>query len=614
MKSFFQYFSIGCWLFFISCKYEVNTPVNIDPLLSSNLLAEEDIYEKIVVYQVMTRLFGNTNTTNQIHGTLAENGVGKMNDFTPVALNAIKDMGYTHIWYTGIIEHAVVGDYREYGIDFDDGDVIKGRAGSPYAIKDYYDVNPDLAVDVENRLNEFDALVQRTHEAGLKMIIDFVPNHVARSYKSDVKPEGVVDLGAEDNKDLGFDINNNFYYLPGQAFEVPEGYIPLGGRPFPGVDGQFQEDPAKISGNGSLAARPHINDWFETVKVNYGFDIFNNNHPHFDPIPKTWFQMRDILMYWAEKGVDGFRCDFIQFTPYEFWNWVIPQIKSFNPEIIFLGEIYVPEWYQDYIEKGKFDYMYDKVQLYDTVRHIMNGWSSTDRLPDIWKSLRGMNKNMLRFLENHDEQRIASRFFSGNARAAIPGMTVSATMYTGPVMVYFGQEDGEPALGESGFGGDDGRTTIFDYWGVTEHQKWMNNGLFDGGSLSEEQKSLRSFYRRLLNLCTASQALSIGDLLDLHPYNRHYQSRGYTDRVYAYIRFSEDEVLLVVVNFSTDQTIDCSIAIPKGALQMAGLDPEKTYQLTEVLDKPQEYELNDDSIDIVLEPLAARILKIDELK
>jgi len=585
----------------------------MNELLMSNLLDESEKPSKIVVYQVFTRLFGNTNTTYKLHGTLEENGVGKFNDFTGVALDAIKDMGYTHIWYTGVIEHAVVRDYSEYGISVDDADVVKGRAGSPYAIKDYYDVNPDLAVDVDNRMTEFEALLERSHQAGLKVIIDFVPNHVARAYKSDVKPEGVADLGEEDNTSVGFDMNNNFYYLPGKSFKVPEGYIPLGDDNFITKDGRFDENPAKVSGNGSTSAQPDINDWFETVKVNYGVDIFNEDTKNFNPVPKTWNQMKEILAFWTQKGVDGFRCDFVQFTPYEFWAWVIPQIKEMNPGIIFLGEIYIPEWYHDYIQKGKFDYMYDKVQLYDTIRHLMTGTGSTDNLPQIWKDLKGLNKHMLRFLENHDEQRIASRFFSNDPRYGIPAMTVSATLYTGPIMTYFGQEDGEPALGESGFGGDDGRTTMFDYYGVPEHQKWMNGGKFDGGQLSEEQRSLRNFYRQLLRLCTENEALAQGNLLDLHEYNRKQGSKGYTDKVYAYLRFTVGMAVLVVVNFDDRQTSSCSIQIPDDALTLSGLIPDQDYRFKDLLMTDTQYPLNDGKVEIQLEPLGAYIFQIDKI-
>ena len=183
-------------------------------------------------------------------------------------------MGVSHVWYTGIIEHAVLTDYTRHGIPLDDADVVKGRAGSPYAIKDYYDVDPDLAVDVPNRMKEFEQLVGRTHAEGLKVIIDFVPNHVARKYISDAKPKGVKDLGENDDKSVAFSPKNNFYYLPGQSFEVPKGYVPLGANnTFPTKDGQFDETPAKATGNDHFDASPKITDWFETVKLNYGVDI-----------------------------------------------------------------------------------------------------------------------------------------------------------------------------------------------------------------------------------------------------------------------------------------------------------------------------------------------------
>ena len=122
--------------------------------------------EKKVVYQVFTRLFGNTNSTNKPWGTLEENGVGKFEDFTDKALKEIKELGVTHIWYTGVLHHAMVTDYTEFGISNDDPDVVKGRAGSPYAVKDYYNVDPDLAVNPENRMQEFEDLTARTHKAG----------------------------------------------------------------------------------------------------------------------------------------------------------------------------------------------------------------------------------------------------------------------------------------------------------------------------------------------------------------------------------------------------------------------------------------------------------------
>ncbi|MFA0961172.1 alpha-amylase family glycosyl hydrolase [Roseivirga sp. BDSF3-8] len=600
---------IAGWLV-VACQSDINETEQMDPLLISNRLEEKNKGEKIAVYQVFTRLFGNKNNANKPFGTIEENGVGKFNDFTPTALDALADMGYTHIWYTGVIEHAVVRDYSEYGIRIDDADVVKGRAGSPYAIKDYYDVNPDLAVVVENRMEEFEELVERTHEAGLKVIIDFVPNHVAREYHSDVKPEGVTDLGENDDSSVGFARDNNFYYLPGEPFSVPAGYVPLGDQPFPTKDGQFDENPAKVSGNNAITPQPNVDDWFETVKINYGLDIFNNDTKHFDPIPQTWHQMLEILQYWADKGVDGFRCDFVQFTPYEFWGWAIPQVKEQHPGVIFLAEIYVPEWYEDYLEKGNFDYLYDKVQLYDTLRHLMTGSGSTDNIPPIWKDLSGMNHTMLRFLENHDEQRIASPYFSGDPAYGKPGMLVSSTLYTGPLMVYFGQEDGEPGAGTEGFGGDDGRTTIFDYWGVPQHQKWMNDGVFDGGQLSEEQKELRVFYKNLINLSVKEAALAKGDLLDIHEYNRKNGSPGYTDKVYAYIRYTDGQAMLVVANFGDGEGRELTVMVPEEALALAGLKPGGSYTLEGKLSTSESYPLDGGKVTFSVEPLGAYIFEL----
>ncbi|WP_372649767.1 alpha-amylase family glycosyl hydrolase, partial [Draconibacterium sp.] len=212
---------------------------------------------KYVVYQVFTRLFGNTNTTNKPWGTIEENGVGKFNDFTDRALEEIKSMGVTHIWYTGVPHHDVITDYTEYGISNDDPDVVKGRAGSPYAVKDYYNVNPDLAIDPANRLAEFEALIERTHKHGMKVIIDIVPNHVARNYQSISKPEEVSDFGENDDTSVEYKRDNNFYYIPGEAFQVPEflnGYQPLGGDDHPLSDGKFDENPAKWTGNGARLA------------------------------------------------------------------------------------------------------------------------------------------------------------------------------------------------------------------------------------------------------------------------------------------------------------------------------------------------------------------------
>lgn len=521
-------------------------------------------HERIVLYQMFTRLFGNTNITNKPWGTLEENGVGKFGHITPRALSEIKKMGFTHIWYTGVIEHGVLTDYTQFGIPLDDADVIKGRAGSPYAIKDYYDVNPDLADSVPNRMAEFEALVKRTHEAGMQVLIDFVPNHVAREYRSDVKPQGVVDFGADDDPTKAFDPNNNFYYLPGESFKVPEGYNSLGENTFPTKDGKFEETPAKATGNDVFTASPSIHDWFETAKLNYGVEYQRQGRiQHFYKTPDTWKKMRDILLYWAAKDVDGFRCDMAEMVPVEFWRWVTHEVKSKYPDVVFLAEIYNPNAYRNYIHHGGFDYLYDKVEMYDTLKYIIQGKMSTDAITGIWQRQDTIGQNMLRFLENHDEQRIASPDFAGDMWKGIPMMAASAFMHTGPVMVYFGQEVGEPGKGASGFSSDDGRTTIFDYWGVPEHVKWVNGGAYDGGQLSADQQKLRAAYQEILEACNNQEAIREGQFYDLHYYNRNDQYTGYSDKVYAFVRHTEAQVLLIVINFDeSPQTAKIKIPAP----------------------------------------------------
>nr|WP_262918845.1 alpha-amylase family protein [Tunicatimonas sp. TK19036] len=536
--------------------------------------------QKLVVYQIFTRLFGNTKTNNVAWGTIEENGIGKFNDINELALTRIKELGATHVWYTGVIEHAVLNDYREYDIPLDDADVVKGRAGSPYAIKDYYDVNPDLAEEVPNRMQEFEALVQRTHTQGLKVIIDFVPNHVARFYHSDAKPEGVEDFGASDDTQQAFDPHNNFYYIVGESFQVPPGYQPLGDHDFPTKNGHFEETPAKATGNDQFTAQPTVNDWFETIKLNYGVDYLNDHQTYFDPVPDTWRKMYHILSFWAGKNVDGFRCDMAEMVPVQFWHWVIPKVKEQHPHLVFIAEIYNPEQYRNYIDIGGFDYLYDKVQLYDTLRAATEERGSIAHLPDIWQFLRGKNQNMLRFLENHDEQRIGSRFFAHDPQKARPGMVVCTLWHTGPIMVYFGQEVGEPAEGDAGFSSDDGRTTIFDYWGVPTHQQWMNNGKFDGGLLSKDQQSLRSFYQQLLNLAH-EDAIGKGYFYDLHPHNRWF-THGYDDRVYAFLRFTENQRLLIISNFDAHETLSFNLKIPVTAIRAMGLSESSTYTLKDI--------------------------------
>lgn len=590
--------------------------------------------QKQVVYQVFTRLFGNTNTTNKPWGTLEENGVGKFNDFTDKALKEIKDLGVTYIWYTGVPHHNVITDYTAYGISNDDPDIVKGRAGSPYAVKDYYNVNPDLAVTIENRLQEFEALIQRTHNAGLKLLIDIVPNHVARNYESLTNPEGTTSFGAKDDKTIQYHVNNNFYYNPNESFKLPEwqnGYQPLGGNYHRLADAKFEENPAKWTGNGSRASQPNMYDWYETVKVNYGIspdgrkdfdelpegyqDLTYASHYEFwstKTVPNSWLKFKDIALYWLDKGVDGFRFDMAEMVPVEFWSYMNSHIKMKNPEAFLLAEVYQPHLYRDYIKKGKMDYLYDKVQLYDTLKHVMQGHGKTDHIPPIFDELKDIEHHMLHFLENHDEQRIASPDFAGDALKGKPAMVISATSTTSPTMIYFGQEFGEPGAEDLGFG-DPTRTSIFDYGSVPSQVRWVNNKQFDGGQSSAAEKALRDFYKRLLNFTITSEAL-MGNYQDIHLHNQH-NTEWYNDKVLSFVRWSDNEQLIIIANFNADHTYGFELQLPEDLVSKLKLK-DGDYQLKDQLYNTYSSTLKvangKAQVRIDIKPLESFILKVEK--
>ena len=568
--------------------------------------------EKLVIYQVFTRLFGADSRHTVPWGSAQQNGCGKMADFTQKALGEIRDLGCTHIWYTGIIEHATQADYTEFGIPTDHPAVVKGRAGSPYAIKDYYDIDPDLATQVPMRMKEFQNLLRRTHKAGLKAIIDFVPNHVARQYHSDAKPDGVIDLGETDNRQVHFAPNNNFYYIPQQQLVPPQRCTPqpVEAKNRKRFAAQYVEYPAKVTGNDCFCATPSENDWYETVKLNYGVDYTNGHAQHFDPVPDTWVKMRDILLFWADKGVDAFRCDMAEMVPCAFWGWALPQVKEQYPHVEFIAEVYNPNEYRNYIYNGHFDYLYDKVGLYDTLRAVVNGHSAA-AITHCWQSVDDISDHMLNFLENHDEQRIASPFFAGNAEKGRPALLISALMRTSPMMVYFGQELGEPAADAEGFSGADGRTTIFDYWMVPTVSRWRNGGRFDGQLLTETEKALRQYYTTVLRLCNAEKAIREGAFFDVM-YANYDNAMMNTHRQYAFLRKSDNELILVVANFD-DRGAHTSVRIPAHAFEYFDIPTTKsTYIAKDLLtDKAEEVTLEPDGmVALTLPPFGGKVLKI----
>ena len=521
--------------------------------------------DKIIIYQLLPRLYGNRNTTRKENGSIADNGCGKFNDLTTSVLKSIQQKGVSHIWFTGVIRHATKTDYTAHGIPANHPAIVKGNAGSPYAITDYYDVDPDLAEDVDNRMAEFEALVSRARKARLGVIIDFVPNHVARQYASLCKPKGVKDLGADDNRDHGFNPQNNFYYCPGCSFEP---YLDL----YAGTAEPYHEEPAKATGNDHFDNKPGQNDWYETVKLNYGVDYYAGGVGYFNPVPDTWFKMRDILLFWASKGIQGVRCDMAEMVPVEFWRWAIAEVRRQFPDYLFIGEVYNPALYRQYVEAG-FTYLYDKVGMYDTLRDITAGGSAT-RITSAWQSTDDIANHMLYFLENHDEQRIASQFFAGDAFKAVPAFVVSTLFRSCPYMHYFAQEYGEKGMDKEGFSGCDGRTTIFDYWSVDTMCR------ADEGKLTDDEKALADIYSRIMNFARTDKTVS-GQSYDLMYANPHSASFN-PDRQYAFLRRSGRQLLVVVVNFdSLDRNI--KLNIPEHAFEYLNLPDGKDIEGEDIL-------------------------------
>lgn len=550
---------------------------------------------KPIIYQVFTRLFGNRNATDKPWGTVVENGVGKMNDFDDATLRRIKRLGATHVWFTGVVRHASQTDHTAHGIPRQHPDVVKGVAGSPYAIADYYDIDPDIAVDVDRRMEEWGALVERTHRAGMKVVMDFVPNHVAREYRSICRSNGVSDLGEDDSTDLRFARDNNFYYIP-EPLDLSDICGSTGGS-------GYGECPARATGNDVFSAKPSRNDWYETVKLNYGVDYCDTGgrSEHFSPIPDTWGKMADILLFWARTGADAFRCDMAEMVPAEFWAWATDVVRAAFPEIKFIGEVYNPSLYRKYIDAG-FDWLYDKVGMYDCVRDVICGRRRASDITEQWQNVGGIVDHMLYFLENHDEQRIASDFFAADARRGIPGMMVCALLNKCPFMLYAGQEFGERGMDAEGFSGVDGRTTIFDYWCVDT----LRRGYFDRSQLHEDERLLEEAYRMILTLANRERAVSDGECYDLMYVNQHIAGRQF-----AFMRKSGDETLLVVANFDDREAV-CDINIPRHAfdfLKMAEGERNATDLLT---GKPMRLALGTDTpVNMAIPPSGGVVLKFN---
>lgn len=600
---------------------------------------------------MLPRIWGNDTDRPLKRGSLENNGTGKFRDIDSPTLEYLKWLGCSHVWYTGVLRHSTKS--ASGGCLPSHPQFVKGEAGSPYAIENYYDVNPYLAVEPEHRMEEFEDLIRRTHGAGLKVIVDFVPNHVARDYGK-VSPhlenalgKKVEYLGENDDRTVHWKAENDFFYYPGQSLSMPdtedflnecralenmdleypyrilpswlidrcrlflsvnkedkEGYNALLSE-YGRFLAPYSEQPAMATGNNCYCPNPSVNDWYETVKLNYT-DLHTG----------TWDKMLDVVRFWASKGVDGFRCDMVELVPVPFFTWLVAQVKKEFPDVIFIAEVYKKDLYRKYIREAGFDYLYDKSGLYDTLRAVVEKNVNDNGMPvELWQSATGITRNwqflgdlqpyMLNFLENHDEQRFASDFFGKDARNSFAALYVSLFLNRAPFMLYYGEEMGERGMDEEGFSGKDGRTTIFDWWSV-ESVRMLRKMIADGSyrtlacamseevenalagtsasCLSDDRKEVFRRYARALRFAAQDPAVRKGTVYDLCYCN--FSSDGFDkNRHFAWLRDHEDETLLFVANFSSREA-NMELLIPEHAFEWLGmpmsedLNPQKHIKVT----------------------------------
>ena len=572
-------------------------------LMSNSIRADEGV--RPVIYQLMVRTFGNTNETRKPHGTLLENGCGKFADLSDVALESLKETGFTHLWLTGVLEQASGTAYPNRPAD--DPNILKGLAGSPYAIRDYFDVCPDYAVNPDKRIEEFKECLERCHKHGMKVFIDFVPNHVARSYGSDVRPD--LSFGEEDDRSVFFDRDNHFFYLqPDHPGGGPPLKLPTGGMP--GCNGLFAPETefGRVTGNNVVSWEPSIHDWYETVKLNYGHDFTTGRDTSHlpgplaspDEVPRTWRTMDEILGYWQEMGVDGFRVDMAHMVPMEFWRWVVKRCRDRDAKVYFFAEAYDNDPAKltdghvlDGLLDAGFDAVYDDPS-YDVLEGIYDSGKWANDLDPLTFTGKRFHRS-LRYAANHDEVRLASPKEWGGVGMKVgkPVSTVLFAMGRGPVMAYHGQLVGEPAEGVAGFSGDGSRTTIFDYWSMPEFVKWVNGGKFDGGRLSDDQKALREWYGKLIQ-ATQVPAFTAGQFYGLNHANRDNPTFGRIGDegasghwLYTCLRRDKKtgDAFLVVANFHSSETLrGVRIQIPEDARMFLVRSGNEEWEFTDRLD------------------------------
>ena len=348
-----------------------------------------------------------------------------------------------------------------------------------------------------------------------------------------------------------------------------------------------------------LDTRLTDNVWYETIKLNYGYN-FRERRGHYDPVPRTWTMMDAVLAFWQGKGVDGFRCDFAHYVPPEAWAHLLSRARARNPAAFFLAEAYP--------YAGSLDPVHGDGQLLEAGFDAVYHWKAYNALKGIYQGY-GMDAyeremaalddaerpRYLEYLENHDERRIASPILSG-VGAGDSGFGSSAAGYQlaplqllysqGPVLLFNGQEVGEPGAGATGFKGENGRTTIFDYWRMPVFARWVNGHAYDGGQLDTGERALRRFYADLLQLC---QHPSVGGsgYWGLRYCNRAGNAPGASDWLYPYARFvpGSGQLLVVIANFRPGAAEQAMVRVPRELSEACGIPDGGRLELRLILNQ-----------------------------
>jgi glycosidase len=334
-----------------------------------------------------------------------------------------------------------------------------------------------------------------------------------------------------------------------------------------------------------------------------------------------------VLAYWQGLGVDGFRCDFAHWVPVEFWKWAIARARSRAPAYFF-AEAYdnpdaAPGFSPSAFVQAGFDALYD-YQLYNGVKGIFASGKWCNDLDALLPDA-AVEGHLLRYAENHDECRAAAPIKLGDPGnsgfgSAWEGFAVTALLHAlgpDPALLYNGQEVGEPGQGAEGFGGDDGRTTIFDYWTMPAFARWVNGHAYDGANLTGDQQSLRSSYLVLWKLLS-QPAFAEGKVYSIQSANKAAPSYGGSGQwMYGFLRYQPDagQTYLVLINLDPANGYQPKVHLPTEALNQARLPPSgATLHFADAFSPYTASAAASDlptlGVEIDMPPLGVRMLRI----